>query len=197
MIKLEGIKMKIILFCGKSASGKDEAVQYFKREFLFTELVPYTTRPMREGEVEGKEYKFVTITKFRKLVSLNKFLEFREYDTLVDGVPKKWFYGTPRILDYHKDYVAVVTPSAIEAFINAYGKDNVLVVYIQASEQTRRSRAMLRGSFCDIEWNRRVEADNKDFDDIADILESGLYGEIVTNEGSRETFINKLRFIGC
>ena len=47
-----------------------------------------TTRPMREGEVDGKDYHFVTEKKFKKMAMADEFIEYAE----IFGN----FYGTPR-----------------------------------------------------------------------------------------------------
>ena len=50
--------------------------------------VSVTTRPMREGEVDGKDYHFATRARFDAMVAEDAFLEWAE----VFGN----FYGTPR-----------------------------------------------------------------------------------------------------
>ena len=51
-----------MIFClmGKSSSGKDTLYQKImqKKELHLEKIVPYTTRPIREGEQEGREYHF-------------------------------------------------------------------------------------------------------------------------------------------
>ena len=50
--------------------------------------ISYTTRPPRAGEVDGREYHFVTDAEFRRLQQLNAFAEWaRVHD---------FFYGTAR-----------------------------------------------------------------------------------------------------
>ena len=52
---------KIYYIMGKSSSGKDTMFRELKRELPMLRTVTlYTTRPMREGEIEGVEYHFVT-----------------------------------------------------------------------------------------------------------------------------------------
>ena len=60
------------LFClmGKSASGKDTIF----RSLLLDEslglhrVIPYTTRPIREGEENGREYYFVSPEQFEATI---------------------------------------------------------------------------------------------------------------------------------
>ena len=51
---------KIFCVMGKSATGKDTIYQRLlhKKELNLQKIVPYTTRPIREGEEHGREYYF-------------------------------------------------------------------------------------------------------------------------------------------
>ena len=49
--------------------------------------ISYTTRPKRDGEVDGEHYHFVSIEKFQELVDNGQMLEWAEVH--------KNFYGTP------------------------------------------------------------------------------------------------------
>lgn len=151
----------ITLYVGKSAAGKDTLA---KRDAKLgkTLLVSYTTRPPREGEVDGVDYHFVNQQKFKKLYDEGIIIEHRVYHTKVDGVEDTWYYGLPRI-EHNKDYVGVVTIDAAISVINIYGKDNIYVVYVTADDEVRRERAKNRGSFSSTEWERRLEADASDF----------------------------------
>eukprot|EP00041_Stephanoeca_diplocostata_P039010 m.1579186 g.1579186 ORF g.1579186 m.1579186 type:complete len:1522 (+) comp25314_c0_seq17:169-4734(+) len=51
--------------------------------------VPYTTRPMREGEVPGREFNFVSVDEFKKLIEQDVLLEY--------GIHNNHLYGTPRL----------------------------------------------------------------------------------------------------
>ena len=52
---------KIYYLMGKSASGKDHIYEHLLQETSFDlkPLVLYTTRPIRSGEQDGREYFFV------------------------------------------------------------------------------------------------------------------------------------------
>ena len=55
------IKGKLFYIMGKSASGKDTIYQRLLRnsEFSLERLVIYTTRPIRDGELDGRERKAI------------------------------------------------------------------------------------------------------------------------------------------
>ena len=152
----------IRIYIGKSAAGKDHM---YRRDLEagFLPVISYTTRPIREKEVDGRDYNFISKERFLEMTKVKDcLLEWRSYDTLVNGIPDTWYYGSP-VVDPEKDHVAVLTPDGVKAYIDRYGKDNLQVFYVTASEKTRTRRAKRRGSFDESEWNRRLETDNKDF----------------------------------
>ena len=80
----------IYYLMGKPASGKDRIFHKLLEKGHFQRLIPYTTRPMREGEAEGQEYHFISEEEFEKLISTGEMAEHRIYDTVFG----KWYYGT-------------------------------------------------------------------------------------------------------
>lgn len=53
-------KVKILAVVGGSGSGKTTMVEHWKKELGIPVVVSYTTRPIRKGETDGVEHKFVT-----------------------------------------------------------------------------------------------------------------------------------------
>ena len=51
--------MELIFISGKSGVGKDTFIQGLDKS-KYNIIIPYTTRPMRDGEENGKEYNFIT-----------------------------------------------------------------------------------------------------------------------------------------
>ncbi|MBV1774472.1 guanylate kinase [Burkholderiaceae bacterium DAT-1] len=52
--------------------------------------VSYTTRAPREGEVDGREYHFVTRETFQEMVAHNDFLEYAEVHGNLYGTSRSW-----------------------------------------------------------------------------------------------------------
>lgn len=156
-----------LILCGKSASGKDTIAKRLCRRG-FEPLISYTTRPMREGERDFVDYVFLTKKDFEQRIAEDRFIEYRSYETLVDGKKDIWYYGTPKrdkddLLTAEKDFVIVLDLEGAEKFMNYYGRQNCLCCFIGADKQTRTERAMKRGSFNKTEWERRLESDDLDF----------------------------------
>ena len=57
-------KYKIIALFGKAGAGKDTIQQWIVSRHNFHGIVSCTTRPPREGEVDGKHYHFISRTDF-------------------------------------------------------------------------------------------------------------------------------------
>ena len=83
---------KIYCICGKSSSGKDTVYKRLLADesLKLNQLVTYTTRPIREGEENGREYFFIDEAKAIKLHEEGKIVESRAYNT-VFGI---WKYMT-------------------------------------------------------------------------------------------------------
>ena len=66
---------KIFYIMGKSASGKDTIYkELIEKMPKFHSIVPYTTRPMREGEKDGVEYFFTDREELERQLSIRNDL---------------------------------------------------------------------------------------------------------------------------
>jgi guanylate kinase len=94
----------LFVLSGPSGVGKDTLLrELLKTDLKITKCVTYTTRPPRPGEVDGVDYKFVSLAEFEKLKRNNAFLEWAEvggnlYATPKDFVEKKLQEGEDVIL---------------------------------------------------------------------------------------------------
>lgn len=79
----------LLVVSGPSGSGKDTVVRKLMAEHPDIQLsVSATTRPPRQGEVDGVDYNFVTKEQFEQYIRQDKLLEYTCY---VDN-----YYGTPK-----------------------------------------------------------------------------------------------------
>ncbi len=74
---------KIFCLMGKSASGKDYVYRTLleENELQLKRVVPYTTRPIRVREVDGKDYFFLTDEEALEMERAGRVIETRSYDT--------------------------------------------------------------------------------------------------------------------
>lgn len=84
---------KYVLFCmGLSGSGKSYFVQNYLAQYGFYKLRSVTTRPMRNGEMDGREY-FFRDEKYFETTPMATHLWVNEA-FWTPGKPK-WLYGVP------------------------------------------------------------------------------------------------------
>lgn len=130
---------------GKSASGKDSLYEWIltKEDLGLKKIILYTTRPIRNGEEEGREYHFVKEEDFRRFESEGKIIEYRSYQT-VHGV---WTYFTAddgQVNLEKEDYLAIGTLESYEKMKAYYGSEHVYPIYVEVEDGERLARALKR-----------------------------------------------------
>ncbi len=159
---------KIFLLMGKSTSGKDTIYrELIKNEDLkLKKVIPYTTRPMRDGEVDGVQYFFKNENEYLALKNDNKIIEERTYHTNYG----EWRYFTvdDGQIDLESgDYLVIGTLESYCYIRDYFGKDNVIPLLIDVSAKIRLQRAMHREDKQEHpkydEMCRRFLADEEDF----------------------------------
>lgn len=135
---------KIYYVMGKSSSGKDTIYKMLLKEHpQFRTVVPYTTRPIREGERDGVEYFFVDTERLQKMQEEEKIIEIRSYNTKC-GI---WTYFTADDgqIDLDKyDYLMIGTLVSYRALREYFGEEKLVPVYIEVEDGLRLSRAIER-----------------------------------------------------
>jgi guanylate kinase len=139
-------RMVAKLFCllGKSGVGKDTLFEQIIQapELDIAPVVPYTTRPRREDETDGIQYRFVSESFFAQLEQGGNILEKRQYST-VHGI---WHYATVFDIASRGNFITITTPQGCKALAEKLGKDAMVIIYLQADDKTRLERAILRES---------------------------------------------------
>lgn len=156
----------MICLVGKTASGKDTVLKELVNSGMKT-AVSHTTRPMRNGEVDGVTYHFVTAEKFHELESEDYFAETTYYDV---ATKERWFYGCSKkeLFEDSFNKVVILNPHGIETLFNKLSLMKLttwFIVHLDCSEDIIKERLVKRGDNPD-EANRRIVADNKDFENV-------------------------------
>lgn len=191
------------IFCvmGKSATGKDTIYrELFNRKDIFLgKVIPYTTRPIREGEKNGREYFFCTAEKAEELEKQNKIIELRAYDTVYGCW--KYFTADDGQIDLSKgDYLLIGTLDTYRSIRCFFGEERVFPIYIEVEDGERLLRAISRerqGIPKYEEMCRRFLSDAADFSE-ENLKECGITRRFVNNclEDTIEEIVSYIKETG-
>lgn len=80
---------KLIVICAPSGTGKSTLINRLKADMPELKWsVSSTSRKMREGEVHGKDYFFITVEEFEKQIAENLFIEWFKVHADYKGTSK-------------------------------------------------------------------------------------------------------------
>ena len=177
---------KIYCVMGKSSSGKDSIYHEImeKGALGLKPIIPYTTRPIRDGEQDGREYHFCTEDTVQRLQDSGRIMELRAYNT-VYGVWKYFTVDDERIDLSKNNYLYIVTLEGYTKIREYFGADRVVPIYIEVEDGERLMRAIAREQKQDVpkyeEMCRRFLADSADFCDEK-LLEAGVVRRFQNND---------------
>ena len=175
----------MILIVGKSASGKD-TIQKELIKLGYNAVVSYTTRPPRNGEVDGVAYHFITKEEFLEKEQNHFFAETTSYNV---ATGETWYYGSA-IEDLSNDKVMIVNPDGLRQ-IKKLKSLNPISFYLTADEETIWNRLRQRGDDA-AEARRRLNADDVDFAGIISDVEFCLRNDLGLDPEVMAKFIHEL-----
>jgi len=144
--------MNKTILIGKSAAGKDHMRKILESRG-FTYGTSYTTRPPRPGEIEGKDYFFMTKEEFQTRADTNFWYEYVEFNG--------WFYGTSNKQFKETCNLFIMTPKGAEE-IKPADRKSCTIIYLDIPLEIRKERLLQRGDLND-KIQRRLAADELDF----------------------------------
>lgn len=159
---------KIICLMGKSATGKDTIFKGLLEEpgLELCKIVPYTTRPIREGERDGVEYFFTDEAGFQAFRAQGRLIEDRAYHT-VHGLWRYFTVNDGQLQNTEKNHIMIGTLEAYEKLQAYFGRERLLPVMIELEDGIRLQRALDREHLQEHpkyeELCRRFLADSGDF----------------------------------
>ena len=177
---------KIYCVMGKSSSGKDSIYHQImeKGVLALKPIIPYTTRPIRDGEQDGREYHFCTEDTVQRLQDAGRIMELRAYNT-VYGVWKYFTVDDEQINLNKYNYLYIVTLEGYTKIQEYFGADRVVPIYIEVEDGERLMRAIAREQKQDVpkyeEMCRRFLADSADFCDEK-LVEAGVVRRFSNND---------------
>ena len=185
--------MRLFCLMGKSASGKDSIYRELlkDKELGLEPFVIYTTRPIREGEKDGREYHFTDVEGMKRLEAEGRVIESRVYHT----VHGDWYYFTvDEGTADKKDCLIIGTLEVYNKIKVYYGEDSVIPLYINVDDGVRLERALKRERAQSepkyAEMCRRFLADDADFS-AEKIREAGI--DVVYENDDLNECLRKIR----
>ena len=190
---------KIFYLMGKSASGKDHIYEYLKQQqtLELRPLVLYTTRPIRQGEQDGREYFFTDEKKLEDFRREGRIIEERVYHT----VQGPWYYFTAddgQISLEKNNYLSIGTLESYEKMKEYYGEERMCPLYVEVDDGIRLERALKRERKQQhpqyAEMCRRFLADCEDFSEEK-IERAGIRRRFYNNGAIEDCFSEIQNFV--
>ena len=172
---------KLLVISGPSGVGKGTIVKILESMYQEDNRKLYlsiscTTRKMREGEVDGVNYYFISEKEFRKRLKNSDFLEYNVY-----GTGK--LYGTPKstVLEYLKKDYDVILEIDINGYkqIKANYPDCVGIFIMPPSIDELYARLRNRNTEDEELINIRIETAKHE------IEEKDIYDYVIVNETNK------------
>lgn len=139
--------MKLILVIGPSGSGKTTLIEGLITHYpnLYEKVVTVTTRLPRRGEQNGIDYEFVSIEQFKEDIGSMVLVRNRQ---------PCLFYGTRKSsLIVNERHKILATDYRAVDILLAEKLDNLVLITLQLSDESKQSRMLSRGdSVHDIEF---------------------------------------------
>ena len=144
----------MIVLSGASASGKTEAAKMLMSKYGIQKAITTTTRTMRKNEVNGRDYFFVSIEEFKRMIDEDLFVEY----TLYNGN----YYGSTKaqIADNRS---VVIDLEGLKSY-SALNNSRIVTFYLKTSEDVRFKRMLERGDK-ESDAHHRIENDRIIFKD--------------------------------
>lgn len=157
------MKGKLIIFSAPSGAGKTTIVKHLlQKDFGLEFSVSATSRQPRSGEIDGKDYYFLSVSVFREKIKNDEFLEWEEvyngifYGTLKSEVERIRNAGKHVIFD-----VDVVGGLNIKKF---YGEEALAVFVQPPSVEELRKRLQNRSTESEEKIRMRVAKAEKELE---------------------------------
>lgn len=165
-------KGKFIIISGPSGVGKGTICNVLLNELNAWYSISMTTRGIREGEVDGVNYYFITKDEFKRRIEEGKLLEYNIYN---DN-----YYGTPKdkVLEKMEEGTNVILEIDVNGARNIKNifPDALLIYIAPPSVDSLRERLIERGTE-DLETieNRLMIAENE-------LKQIDFYDYVVVND---------------
>lgn len=164
----------MLVLSSPSGTGKTSLSRHLVNDDKEISLsVSWTTRPMREGEIDGNHYHFVSKDEFRKMRAADGFLEWAEVHDFYYGSPKEPILRT---LESGLDIIFDIDWQGAQQLANSAPSDVVRVFILPPSMK---------------ELKRRLDKRGQDSENVVNKRMSNAYGEISRYDSYEYVLVNE------
>lgn len=135
-------KGKFIIISGPSGVGKGTICNVLLKELNAWYSVSMTTRGIREGEIEGVNYYFISKEEFKRRIEEGKFLEYNIYNDNYYGTPKDTVLEK---LEKGTDVILEIEVNGARNIKNIF-PDALLIYIAPPSMEVLKERLLSRGT---------------------------------------------------
>lgn len=166
-------KGTLVLFSGPSGVGKDTVLEVvLNKNKELQKSISLTTRKIRENEIDGKDYYFISRAAFEDMIKNNEVLEFAQYG--------KNYYGTPKApidkwLDEGKTIILKIEVQGAKKIKELY-PDAVGIFIMPPSMDELEKRLRFRGTESEDDIKRRLDIAKSEIEKSVD------YDYLVVND---------------
>jgi len=149
-------KGKLLIFSAPSGSGKTTLVKHLMRKVdNLSFSISATSRKIRGGEINGRDYYYLSANEFRKKIANNEFVEWEE-------VYNDKYYGTlklevERIRNQGQHVVFDVDVVGGVNIKRLYGNDALAIFVMPPSIEVLKQRLLGRGTDTDDDIKTRID----------------------------------------
>lgn len=181
-----------IVICGPSGSGKSSLLRRLLAEYkdLFIFTVSHTTRQPRKGELDGREYHFVTQDRMLKMIEQNEFIEHTNFSGNYYGTSKK---AVREAIQKGKHLIIEVDIDGVKALSSIRELQPVFIFIKPPSKQVLFERLSNRGSETKENLKTRLERADQELA----FADSGYvhFDLVLINDDLDDTYTRLKRFL--
>lgn len=186
----------LLIVTGSTASGKDAIVRKLLAKYpSFSKITTTTSRTPRDGEINGKDYYFVSKEKFLDMIQEGKFLETVEYSGNWYGTTKteiKKVLNGQNIIWRVEPTMAARTKDYFKEIFDANSAQKIisrtLIVFITTPDKKTLVRRLRARGMKEEAIQVRFKQDAENWDKLKDKFEH----VVVNADGKLDETINQI-----
>ena len=129
----------LVILSGVAGAGKDTIKKELIKRMENVESMPsYTSRPMRDGEVNGEIYHFVTKEQFEEMIRNDEFYEYDIHHNNYYGTSKKLLN---EIINQGKVIVKDIDVNGTQDLVNLLGREiKIVTIFLRVPKEELKRR---------------------------------------------------------